>query len=266
MVKDNCCSVSVIIPFYNAESTIKKSLTSVLNQTLLPLEIIVVNDSSDHESFLFLIKTVNEFKYNNPPIHLHSIDINRGAPFCRNLAIANAKGKYLAFLDSDDVWYKRKLELQYEFMENNNCEMTGHGYISNLNNKSFLDRPISFRVVSKWNFAYTNPFFTPTVMIIRDGFKPFDESFRRVDDYKCFLENFEDGKVFLLNNNFAAGFKHPVGSSGLTGSIRKMHSAYVLVLYSLYDENVISKLFLFIALAIEFLKFPVRLILKRIRR
>jgi glycosyltransferase involved in cell wall biosynthesis len=265
MKKYPVCAVSVILPFYNAANSIELSLNSVFEQSLLPLEIIIVDDASKKEEHLELIKIID--KYNNKivTINHYSIDVNKGASFCRNIAINHAKGKYLAFLDADDVWHERKLELQYAFMEKSNCSMSGHSYIFNLNNERFTDVLPLTQKVEKWHFIYKNPFFTPTVMALRKGFKLFDDSFRRVDDYKCWLENFKEGEVYLLTSELAGGFKHPIGAGGLTSSVDKMHKAYVLVLRALYNENVISKMFFYFALTIEFFKYPMRLLLKYIK-
>ncbi|ETI61402.1 glycosyltransferase family 2 protein [Marinomonas profundimaris] len=256
------CSVSVIIPFFNASDTIALSLRSVLKQSLMPLEIIIVNDSSEHEEYMKLNAIVDGLDGSFLPISVYSIPENKGAAYCRNLAIKHAKGKYLAFLDSDDVWHCSKIKLQYNFMEKNNCFLSGHGYIHNLKNKSFVEfDDVPVRLVKKYVFSYRNPFFTPTVMVVKNGFKGFDESFRRVDDYKCWLENFKEKRFFYLNEKLAGGFKSPIGESGLTGSIVEMHKSYMLVLFSLYKEGYISRRFIFLSVSLEYIKYPLRLLL-----
>ena len=267
MKKYLACSVSVIIPFYNAADSILAALKSISAQTLLPNEIIIVDDCSSEKDHLSLEKIIDVFNADSTrqvQIKLITLDENKGASFARNIAIKYASAKYLAFLDADDVWAKKKIELQYSFMESQGLFMTGHGYIFDLKNEKIIDKPFSHSEVKKYQFVYTNPFFTPTVMVRRDGFKLFDESFRRVDDYKCWLENFDYGNIALIHNKLAGGFKHPIGAGGLTGSLSKMHSAYILVLESLFEEQVISTRFYYLAKVIEFFKYPLRIIRAKI--
>ncbi|MEI8672061.1 glycosyltransferase family A protein [Vibrio sp. SA48] len=153
------CSVSVVIPFYNAANSVELTLQSVFRQSSLPLEIIIVNDASNNEDYLALVNLVDKLSNDSLPIFLHSINLNKGASFCRNVAITHAKGKYLAFLDADDVWHKHKLEVQYAFMERSNAILSGHGYIYNLNSESFSEfEGNSELAILQWNFIYKNPF------------------------------------------------------------------------------------------------------------
>ena len=260
------CSVSVIIPYYNASNTIEASIKSVFKQILLPLEVIIVNDASNKDELSILLEILSRYENEKPKIHIQSLKINKGASFCRNVAIRSAVGKYLAFLDSDDVWHKQKLQIQYNFMECNHARLSGHGYIFNLNNDNFNEERSCFnKGVSHWSFTYTNPFFTPTVMARRDSFLLFDESFRIVDDYKCWLENFEKNKVFFLKNKLAGGFKYPIGATGLTGSVKEMHKSYILVLKNMYKENSISRSFYYLAVFLECAKYPLRIINLKIK-
>lgn len=261
------CSVSVIIPFYNAANSILATLTSVFEQSILPSEIIIVDDCScEHESVLLkdIIDSFNVDISNQVQINLLILNENKGASYARNIAIKEANAKYLAFLDADDVWAKNKVELQYDFMESNDYFMVGHGYIFDLTKEKIVDEPFSYSEVNKYQFIYTNPFFTPTIMVRRECFKLFDESFRRVDDYKCWLENFDSGQVAIIHNKLAGGFKHPIGAGGLTGSLSKMHTAYISVLKSLYEEKVITTPFYYMAKLVELFKYPLRIIRNQI--
>ena len=103
--------VSVIIPTYNRAKLIKRSILSVLNQTYQNFEIIVVDDGSADDT-----KSVVE-SFNNPKIRYIRHDINKGQSAARNTGIKNAKGKYIAFQDSDDEWLPEKLEKQMSCFE-----------------------------------------------------------------------------------------------------------------------------------------------------
>jgi len=106
--------ISVVIPVYNREKTIRYCLDSVLNQTYSPMEIIVVDDCSTD-------KTVQVIKsYSDPRIRCIVLDKNSGAQAARNRGIKEAKGEWIAFQDSDDEWMPEKLEKQIKIIEKEN--------------------------------------------------------------------------------------------------------------------------------------------------
>ena len=114
--------VSIIMPNYNASKYIDASIQSVLNQTYKNFELIIVDDVSTDNS-VELIK-----KYKDKRIKLFINEKNSGAAISRNKALREAKGKWIAFLDSDDTWEQNKLEDQLHFMERNNYDFTFTDY------------------------------------------------------------------------------------------------------------------------------------------
>lgn len=106
--------VSVVCPIYNGEHFIKKTIDSVLKQTYPFFELIIIDDCSTDDT-VKIIKKINDDR-----IKLIVNDTNSGAAFSRNKGIKSASGKYIAFLDGDDVWHSNKLEKQITFMEENN--------------------------------------------------------------------------------------------------------------------------------------------------
>lgn len=97
------CIVSVIIPVYNSAHTILRAINSVLNQTFVDYEVIIIDDGST-DNTKELIANIKEVNY--------SYQNNMGASSARNHGAHLAKGKLLAFLDADDAWHPQKLELQ----------------------------------------------------------------------------------------------------------------------------------------------------------
>lgn len=256
-------SVSVIMPHYNALDTIGRSIESVIAQTMPVHELIIVDDASeDFEALSRLIEVYSS----RLKIVLVSLGLNRGAAHARNIGISRAFSKYVAFLDSDDVWHPNKIAIQYSYMEANSFYLTGHSYVFDLGVQSFgLLGELDSKVITRKDFLWGNPFFTPTIMALKNNFVAFDERHRRVDDYKCWYENLKNGQFALLNCNLAGGYKHPVGSSGLSGSIRLMHESYLVVLRNLYDEKKLSLFYYSISVFVEVMKYPVRIILIRLR-
>lgn len=111
--------VSVIMPSYNTANYIGKSIESVLNQTYQNWELIIVDDCSVDNTD----EIVNKFLKDKRIKYLKN-NKNNGAAISRNRAIKKARGKYIAFLDSDDLWEKNKLKEQIKFMKKNNYAFT----------------------------------------------------------------------------------------------------------------------------------------------
>lgn len=105
--------VSIITPVYNAERFIEETIKSVKAQTYSEWELILVDDYSTDNSNDIIMKYSKE----DERIRYIKLEKNSGAAVSRNTAIANAKGRYIAFLDSDDIWYHNKLEKQINFMK-----------------------------------------------------------------------------------------------------------------------------------------------------
>ncbi len=104
--------ISVIIPVYNGEKTIKNTIDSVLNQTFTDFELIVVNDGSQDSTLAVL----NEIQ--NARIRVFSFP-NSGVSASRNRGLAEAEGEFISFLDADDLWTPDKLESQLKALEKN---------------------------------------------------------------------------------------------------------------------------------------------------
>ena len=108
--------VSVVVPAYNAAKYLAAAIESVLGQTRQDFEILVVDDGSKDET-LEIARRYAEAQPERVRVCRHPGGANRGVAATRNLAIAQARGRFVAFLDADDTWLPRKLELQVELME-----------------------------------------------------------------------------------------------------------------------------------------------------
>lgn len=257
-------NVSVVMPYYNSPGTVERSIRSVVGQSMPVAELIIVDDGSDDADALSDIVK----KYSDRlSINHVSLGANHGVAHARNVGLSKASSKYIAFLDADDVWHPEKIAIQYQYMEKHAVSFTGHGYVFDLSLREFgLLSDCNARQVRRLNFFWGNPVFTPTVMAARESFIPFDERHRRMEDYKCWYENFRSGNCWLLAGDLAGGFKPPIGASGLSGSVSLMHESYLAVLGGLYADKKMSMMFYATALLIETLKYPLRLLLVRIKK
>jgi len=105
-------TISVIIPVYNGEKTIKQTIESVLNQTFRDFELLIINDGSQ-DATLEIIQAINDER-----IQVFSYQ-NSGVSASRNRALTKAKGEFISFIDADDLWTPNKLELQLKALQDN---------------------------------------------------------------------------------------------------------------------------------------------------
>jgi len=117
--------VSIITPSYNSSKFIEECINSVITQSYIDWEMIIVDDYSTDNSRDLILKFAKEDNRINPIF----LDENLGAAAARNIAIKQSKGKYIAFLDSDDIWKSEKLEKQLSFMNDRNIAFSFTSYL-----------------------------------------------------------------------------------------------------------------------------------------
>tara|TARA_B100000686_G_scaffold16325_1_gene15271 strand:- start:3247 stop:4029 length:783 start_codon:yes stop_codon:yes gene_type:complete len=129
--KINEIKVDIILPNHNSDRFFSDTINSILNQTFKNWQLIIVDDDSNANTKELLKKYEP-----NSKIKIIWLKKNKGPGFCRNIAMRYSKADYLAFIDSDDIWYKDKLLDQLNFMLNNNFEFTYTDYESFKSNDS----------------------------------------------------------------------------------------------------------------------------------
>lgn len=143
--------VSIIVPTYNTEKFIKLTIQSVQNQTYKNWEMILVDDASTDET----IKIISELAKADNRIKLFQLPNNSGNGFARNVALKKATGKYIAYLDADDLWFPMKLEKQIQFLKANKLPFTFSFYDCIDEEGKTLNR----RVEAPLNLTYNQLFF-----------------------------------------------------------------------------------------------------------
>lgn len=139
--------VSIIVPAYNCADFLAITLDSIINQTYKDWEAIIVDDCSTDDT----AKIVTEYVINDKRIQYHKLDKNSGAAIARNTAVKLAKGKYIAFLDSDDVWFPEKLSKQIGFMEVNKYLFTSTSYTKIDQQGKYLNKTVGVRKQSDYD-------------------------------------------------------------------------------------------------------------------
>ena len=181
------CSVSVIIPVFNGEHTIKRALDSVFNQTFSDFEIIVVDDASTDRTVELVAQ------YGSDRLTVIRSAENRGAGAARNRGIEAARGRWIAFLDSDDAWKPEKLARQIELLKQSDqsatacatgyqIEKKGRSLVINLNLT-----PERFRQDILFGCTISPGSTLLLERYVFDEIGGFDESFRRLEDWDWLL-------------------------------------------------------------------------------
>lgn len=188
--------VSIITPVYHAERFIEQTILSVQAQTYQDWEMILVDDcSNDHSGDIIKSLAVEDVR-----IRYYRLEKNSGAAVARNTAIGFAKGEYLAFLDSDDLWLPEKLSQQLAYMKEKKCtfSFTRINFIDADNKIVKSKVPIPERIDYRHLLRQT-VIATSTVLINRRSFPDFTMPLRRGgQDYATWL-------MLLRHTDFAYG-------------------------------------------------------------
>lgn len=185
--------VSIITPAYNAEKYISNTIESVISQTYQNWEMLVVDDCSVDRTK----NIIKDYSIRDNRITIIALDENKGVAYARNIAINHARGKYIAFLDSDDLWYPDKLTIQINYMEENNYYFTFTDYEFIDINGQKLNKVINVpKKVDYKDALYSNSIPCLTVVLNKDIIKEIHMPSIRHEDYAAWLN--------ILKNNITA--------------------------------------------------------------
>ncbi len=235
--------VSVITPLYNAKKYIGKTIESVLNQTYTNWEMVVVDDCSTDES----VSIVQQ--YGDARIRLIRNEQNLGVAATRNVALKEARGQYVAFLDSDDIWCADKLSKQLVLMEETKSPFIYGSCVvmdedgNALKKDRIVPAELDFKELLKGNQIPCL-----TVLIDRTRIKPFEMPKVFHEDYATWLSILRDNQIkaygvqdivarYRVSQNSLSGTK--VRAAGWTWGIYRKYlgfsvfkSAYYFMWYA----------------------------------
>jgi teichuronic acid biosynthesis glycosyltransferase TuaG len=187
--------VSIIIPYYKKRIFFLDTLKSVINQTYKNFEIIIIYDDESQADLVYLKKII---KFNKK-IKLLINKKNLGAGYSRNKGIKYSKGKFIAFLDADDLWDKKKLSIQINFMRNKkiNFSHTSYKIIDEKNN--LLGRQIVKKYTSYSDLLKSCDIGLSTVVVKKDIIKEnIFPNLKTKEDYVLWLKLVKINKVYGL--------------------------------------------------------------------
>ena len=215
--------VSIVMPSYNTAEYITESIKSVLAQTYTNWELIIVDDCSTDNTDII----VNAF-LSDTRIRYIKNDKNSGAAVSRNRALREAKGKWIAFLDSDDLWHPQKLEKQIAFMETHGYKFTYTDYRIQLNGIWLPYVYTGPDIVNKRTIKDYCYFSTITVMYEREAVGLIQiEPIRKNNDYAMWLKIINKYSCHRLDECLSYYIKHDGSiSSGSKWKLIRHH--YIL--------------------------------------
>jgi glycosyltransferase involved in cell wall biosynthesis len=255
---NNFCEVSVVIPCYNSELFILRAVESVYSQKLKPKELIIVDDCST-DNTKDIINNLKK-RYEDGWIRVIFLHKNKGPGFARNAGWNLATQKYIAFLDSDDLWHPLKLKIQFDLLEKNkNITIIGNKLIGceALNHRK---NEIFLKKVTLNSQLFRNRFATSSVVCKKSLPFRFDTTKKESEDFLlwCNIIASEDS-AYTTNCALSCSFKFAYGDSGLTKNLFKMELGALKSFHSLYINKTIGVAsFSFFSL-FEFSKFIIRI-------
>ena len=260
--KKNSAPVSVIIPCYCCHETIERACLSVLNQTVIPLEIILVEDASDDGGktsgkISSLSRAIEECGIECSTIFLKQ---NVGPGEARNQGWEVAKNDFIAFLDADDTWHPSKIEIQLSWMQANpKIDLTCHQSV--IVDRYYLDvltNPESVEL-KFGSMLYRNKILTRTVMVKKALPNRFLKGQRFSEDYRLWLDMLAVNKrAALLNVELASSYRPEYSIGGQSGKLWEMEYSELKIYYDFYCDKKITLPWLISCSLFSLTKFFVR--------
>ena len=269
--------VSVVIPCFNCKDTIERAVVSVYEQNARPFELLLVDDKSTDDT-LDKLKSLQK-SFPDQWIKIIALTKNGGPSSARNAGWDAAVGKYVALLDSDDIWHPQKLELQLSWMEAHpDVDLSGHELLI-FNPKerktdffnaleyesSCLDSLVPIRF-SKLRLLLSGNLSTSSVMVKRSIPNRFMPGKFQGEDRLLLLEMACSGRlIYKLPLVLEGKFKELVGAGGLSGSVWLMEKGELDAFYRLWKSQHIGTVTYCFASVFSLAKYIRRLIVIKLR-
>jgi glycosyltransferase involved in cell wall biosynthesis len=221
--------ISVLLPVYNAENTIKDCITSLLNQTYSNIEIIIVNDASfDNSEEIILSYKDNRIKY-------FKNDINRGISDTLNFAISQSNGYYLARMDSDDIALEHRFENQLKYLIDNDLHICGSSieyFGINVYPRKWIVETDEHKILAMLTLG--NPFAHSTAFMKKEIFNniKYKNTFPAAEDYLLWTDLFLAG--FKFGNCHEVLLKYRLHNNQISSNNR----------IQIHSKNNIQKIFI----------------------
>ena len=259
--------VSVVMPCYRCAQTVERAVASVAAQTVRPMELILVDDGNADET-RSVLAALRE-RHSPGWITLVLLEQNVGAASARNAGWEAASGQFIAFLDADDSWHPRKIELQYRFMlAQPDIVMSGHGHaqVEDTPTLARLGEPVFYHLPAFY-VLLKNPFITPSFMVRSDLAFRFLPGRRHMEDH-LFLMRVTTAGLRIAKTKLPLAFiyKNIFGDAGLSADLWVMQHSELENYEILCREGRISQGMIHFFRVYSWIKFSRRVLIVRLRR
>jgi glycosyltransferase involved in cell wall biosynthesis len=238
--------VDVILPVFNSEKLIIKTVNSIINQSYNNWKIIIIDDASSDRTLVLLNKFYKDL-INKKKIVIFKNPINKGQAYSRNVGLKYSKSEFIAFIDSDDTWMRQKLAKQIKFMKNFNYSFTYTDYKVYKNNKTkIVYTPTNYNYSQ---FIHNTSIATSTMIIRRQAISSFFPiEIRLCEDYlfKCKLL-----KKYMANKCPGAYTKYILRKDSLQSSRIKVLLAVWNINKKFNKMNIIQNFFSLLFISIN---------------
>lgn len=226
--------VSIIIPVYNRANIIERTVNNILQQTYKEIEVIVVDDGSTDN-----IDDVMQH-YKDDRVRYIKIEQNMGACYARNVGVRAAKGEYIAFQDSDDLWMDEKIEHQLECIKSSNfdiCICRMMQIYENGKRKEFHGETFSQQSITVENELGKSFFSTQLIFGKKGCFleEPFDETFPRFQDWDLGIRLVKKYKIIFLDEILVERY---LQSNSVSNNSSKGYIAGKLLLEKYHEDYI----------------------------
>ncbi len=235
--------ISIVLTYYKKRKYVWRTLQSVLLQNYKNFELIFVYDDSDFEDYKYIRKILIKFKKKKILFNKKNLGVSQS----RNKALKICKGKYIAFIDADDIWTKSKLSKQQKIMQKNllNFSFTSYNVINNNNkliNKRFVNKDASYASLQKKNIIGLS-----TVMFNRKILKDVKfPNLKTQEDFALWLNLLKKGHKLSHIKTFLSSWRKTDDSLS-SNSLQKVIDAFKLY-YIYQNKNLILSVYSVIVL------------------
>ena len=239
--------VSIILPYYKKINFFAATYRSIIRQSYQNYELIIIYDDKD----LTELRAIQEIINKNPKVKILQNNRNLGAGLSRNYGIKKSKGKFISFIDADDIWNKNKIKEQVKFIEKNKFDFTCCNYKKKISNKIINVKP-QYKIEYQ-DLIESCSIGLSTVMLRKKIFnkKIKFPSIKTKEDFVLWLNLLKNGeKIFAINKNLVTWKK--TSDSLSSSTIQKIIDAY-RVYYLYMNFNFIKSVYYVFLLSINFI-------------